>query len=267
MAEVSKQIANWTLVTRTVESALEQQGPELARELEKELFPDGPPADLTLAAVLEAMRAALHRRLEKARDEDLALAVERADDPAARDRRDEAIDALRATLMAARSTIEGLFGDDAVVRTGLDGRLPDSPDALVQEARAAASILADTDLGEPAPGVQFDGAQFAAQLRESADRLAEALRAVQRESREEQQAMHARDESVAALSACYRGIAGATVGLATTVGRDDVAERVRPTARRRSGLPEPADQPPPASPAAAEPTPAQPDGGAPAPGE
>ena len=69
MAEVSKQVANWTLVTRTVSSALEQHGPALAGALEEALFPEGAPPELTLVGLLEAMRGALQRRLAEAQEE------------------------------------------------------------------------------------------------------------------------------------------------------------------------------------------------------
>jgi hypothetical protein len=243
MAEVSKQVANWALVTRTVSSALEQHGADLAVQLERELFPDGAPAGLTVAGVLEAMSGALRRRLEETRRLDRALAVERADDPAARDERDAAIAELRAALLGARGAVEGAFGPAAATRTGLAGRLPDNPDQLVQRARAAADLLSEAELGEPASGIRIDGAAVAARLRGGAERLAMALEAVQREAREEQERLDARNRAVEGLSRCYSGIADATAGFLTVVDRAEVADRVRPTARRRSGLPEPDDEP------------------------
>lgn len=56
--------------------------------------------------------------------------------------------------------------------------------------------------------------------------------------------MNTRDALVAGLSRAYSGTADLTTGMALLVDRPDVADRVRPTARRRSGLPEPEDDNP-----------------------
>lgn len=248
MAEVSKQVANWTLVTRTVSSALEQHGPALAGALEEALFPEGAPPELTLVGLLEAMREALQRRLAEAQARDLALAVERADDPGRRARRDEARADLRGALMAVRSAVEGAYGPETAAALGLHDPLPASPDQLAQYAQAAAQLLSEATLGEPMAGVQIDGPRLAEQLRSGAARLSTTLEGVQRESREEQERLSARDAALTALAEAYSGLADATTGLATAAGLHDVAARTRPTGRRRRGEPD-ADLDPPAGPA------------------
>ncbi|MBI2569736.1 MAG: hypothetical protein HYV63_22255, partial [Candidatus Schekmanbacteria bacterium] len=50
----------------------------------------------------------------------------------------------------------------------------------------------------------------------------------------------------------YQGVATALEGLYRLAGRADLADLVRPTARRRQGLPEPADTAPAPAPAPPE---------------
>ena len=73
--------------------------------------------------------------------------------------------------------------------------------------------------------------------------------------------MSTRDQALDALRQAYSHIADAYAAYAALVGMHDVADRVRPTAKRRNGTPEPADTQP-ADPAAPEfPAPIPPDQG------
>ncbi len=240
---VSKTVANWMLVGRTVVTAIRHFGPDFAGKLEEELFPDGPPEHLTMEKVLAALADALDRRLAAVSDADQALAAERADDDGFREARDEAWTALRSLVMGSRASVEGGYGADAAVRVGLDGPLPDNADQLVGQARTVAKLLTPANLGEPGPvpGASIDPATLAAAFRAGADTLDGALTDVRSDQRENQDALNARDTALSALSSGYRGAANIMVGVAFLVGRPDVADRVRPTATRRMGRPDPQD--------------------------
>lgn len=241
MLEPSQTMANWEVVARTVLSAFDKHGEAIAMRLEAELFPAGAPSPLTVAMILTAMRGLLERRLDEARMKETALAEERADDAPVRKQRDHYDGACRERLMSVRSLVEGAYGREAAERTGLAGRVPDAPDLVVQKAETAASLLETTDLGPPRTGAPLDLVQLAGDLRLAASRSRDGLRAVQQEKREEHEALHQRDRAMRALSRAYSGVADLLVALATLAERDDVAERVRPTARRRAGFPEQQD--------------------------
>jgi hypothetical protein len=68
-----------------------------------------------------------------------------------------------------------------------------------------------------------------------------ALGDVRREEREAQITRDDRNGSLAAWNGKYHGIANALTGLFELAGKQALADRVRPTARRRAGLPENAD--------------------------
>jgi hypothetical protein len=241
---VSKAVANWGLIVRTVVTAIRHFGPEFAVQLERELFPDGVPERLTMALVLMAFADALERRLESARDTDEALTVERADDEGFRHARDDAWSKLRALIMRSHASVEGGYGTDASVRVGLDGRLADDPDELVAQGRAASTLMTPDNLGEraaPVPGVSIDAAQLAAAFRAAADLLDGSLIRLRADAREDQDALGARDKALSLLSSGYTGVANIMVGVALFLGRPDVADRVRVTAARRAGRPEAED--------------------------
>lgn len=117
--------------------------------------------------------------------------------------------------------------------------MPTDPDPLAQKALAAADLIETADLG--APEIPVDRPAVAAYLRASATHVSTSLDHVSREKREEQAARLKRDEADALLRRVYAGFADALAGLASAVGLVDVAQRVRPTARRRAGLPEEED--------------------------
>ena len=68
--------------------------------------------------------------------------------------------------------------------------------------------------------------------------LKDALDAVAREERELQSTMSQRDEATARWTRTYAGVATILSGLAILAGLDDLAAKVRPTERKRAGIPE-----------------------------
>jgi hypothetical protein len=234
-------LADWELIIRTVGSSLEQHGDELAQKLETELFPDGVPENLTIAMILSAARDYLDRRLADARTKEAALAEERSDDEPARGARDHAEDECKDKLFSVGGLVTGAYGEAFAEQMGLAGRMPEDVDMLVQKAETAAGLLEKASPGTPRAGDPLDLAKLAGELRIVAARERAGLAGVQREKREENDALHARDVSFAALARGYSGVADVTVGVCVLAGRDDVADRVRPTWRRKSGRPEPGD--------------------------
>ena len=65
---------------------------------------------------------------------------------------------------------------------------------------------------------------------------------MERERREEQTKLSARNEAMDRWAATYSSVAGSFAAAARGVGLSEVADRVRPTARRRNGLLEPEDE-------------------------
>jgi len=65
-----------------------------------------------------------------------------------------------------------------------------------------------------------------------------ALGNVEREKREAQLTQGAKNEAMTAWSTAYPAVADGAAAFFSLGGRSDLAQRVRPTARRRAGLPD-----------------------------
>jgi hypothetical protein len=91
--------------------------------------------------------------------------------------------------------------------------------------------------------------------------LRKSLGDIEREKREAQLTLNAKNEAMAAWGPGYQGVADAVAALFVIGGRADLADKVRPTARRRAGLPEAEDA---ATPQGADGSTPAPLGGAPA---
>lgn len=235
----SKLTAQRAAVIRSLTSSVRQHGDPIAASLEQRLFPDGVPPGLTLAMVIAALAAAAEREYGRLAMVDVALAKELTDDAQYRDERDDSVADLRVVVQRSRDAMSAGFGKAAISKVGLEGRQPDVPDQLVQLARAAADLVESAELG--APALPTDRAAVAAQLRAGADRVDRSLGDVSREEREAQTLRNERDRIDLEVRRVYGGFADAFAGFASAVGLDEIANRVRPTARRRAGLPEEED--------------------------
>jgi hypothetical protein len=97
-------------------------------------------------------------------------------------------------------------------------------------------------------GVTVDTKALGHSLEASVKRLRTALGDVRREEREAQLTLKARNEAATVWNTRYQGVADTATGIFELVGQADLADLVRPTARRRAGVTEQSDLP--ASPAA-----------------
>lgn len=238
MANVSKMVADRTAIARTVLSSIEVHGAEISADLTKILFPDGPPKKLSVDDFVNALHRSLAAAVEELRTADLAHAKELADDDAPRAARDAAFIELRDQVIGLRGTLSSVFGAATLKAYGLSGETPDDPNLLLHKAENAASLLASKTLTEKSKqdGVTVDIKKLGASLRANAKKLKDALDAVKREEREGQLSRGRRDQAAAAGSSRYQGVADTVTGLYELIGRADLAELVRPTARRRAGL-------------------------------
>ena len=249
MADVSKMVSDRIAISRTVVSSLQVHGTEVSEALEKRLFPQGPPPHLTVAMVVEALGRVLEHASRDLASADLAHAAELSDDEAPRTARDQAIAGVRARLISIRGTLSSVFGAGLLSTYGLAGETPEDPELLAHRAANVAKLLAERPIVEQPnqDGVTVNAIALAHSLQEPMQRLTLALGDVRREEREAQLTLKARNESSANWNAHYQGVADTATGIFELVRRGDLADLVRPTARRRAGMAEQGDLP--ASPA------------------
>lgn len=243
MAEVSKVVSDRVAISRTLTSAIEVHGAEVATALEKALFPNGAPANCDVRVFLAALKAHAQRAADDVSGKDQAHAVELADDAAPRQARETARTALREGIIGIRSTLEGVYGASILSVYGLAGETPTDSDELLHMAATTEELLRSRPLTEKPLriGITVDAKAIADDLQGRIAELRTALGDVRREEREAQVTREARNAALIAWNSSYQGAATVTTGLFELAGNSALAERVRPTARRRAGLPEEAD--------------------------
>lgn len=151
-------------------------------------------------------------------------------------------------MISLRNTLSGVYGSKILAPYGLSGETPDDADLLVTRAKNTESLLRTRELTE-APqqdGVSLNLTTLAKSLGSARARVETALGNVRREEREAQLTLKRRNVALSSWNARYQGVADVMTGIYELVGRADLADLVRPTARRRAGLTEETDTTPPA---------------------
>lgn len=179
------------------------------------------------------MMTAVNAKLEHAESD---YASEQADDPPARKRRDDANADLVQRWSEVKSQLTRRFGDASPREFGLEGELPATPDALAKQAGNAIKLLRAKPRTHASKLGEFTTAGAADHLEEAQVALSNALAEVTAESKQLQDALGIRDRAAAEWTNVYQSCATLLEGYLRLGGRTDLADRVRPTARRAIGL-------------------------------
>lgn len=250
MTYLSVQTASIQSITRTLAWALRAHLDPVAEKAGLILFPAGVPPGVDMRAVCLGFIESLERHADDVGHRDRDVARERFEDDEARAGRDQAIAVLRAELFLIRDAASGAFGVEILGALGLNGRIPELGDPLLVFARNTAAALPAQAMRQSNKSfVQFDVVAAAAEVEQLANNLSDALTDVARDMRETQMAQAARNEAVERWRLHYLMVANLIEGFLRMAGFDHIADRVRPTRRRRAGEAEPEDgletQPPP----------------------
>lgn len=237
---VSVMLTNWIMIIRTVVSSMRTNAEAIAAVLEPEIYPDDPQERVKQGILARA--SLLERKLEAYRQAARALTKERGDDAVVDVERRAAVDELSDLVIDTRSLFASAYAPEILRLIGLSGPTPDKPDALTEYAATVCDNLRKKTLPKPRRGILIDVPVRATMLDEALTRVARAQDAFVREDREEQDALSARNNAEAELRRTYVGVTGGFVADAVLSGRNDVADRVRPTANRRKGQPEEVDR-------------------------
>jgi hypothetical protein len=246
MAEVSKVVSDRVAITRTLTWAIEVHGAEVATAIEAALFPNGAPANCDVRVFLAALRAHAQRAADDVASKDQVHAMELADDAAPRQARETARAALRESIIGIRATLEGVYGPTILSAYGLTGETPTDADELLHMASTTEELLRNRPLTDKPLriGIAVDPKAIADDLKGRIADLRAALGDVRREEREAQLTREARNAALTAWTTSYQGVADTVTGLFELAGKSALADRVRPTARRRAGMTEDADMEP-----------------------
>jgi hypothetical protein len=180
---------------------------------------------------------------------DAAHERELSDDAAPREARDEAAAAIREAAVDLRAAVAAAYGPAGLRALGMDGAVPEDPEALGRLAADVATRLEDASvkLGKPRRGLTVDRAAFAEDLRAALPALGKALADVARESREAEQTLTRRRAALAANDLAFACGADLLAALLWAAGQGELGDRVRPSKRKpgRVAEDEPAEPSPP----------------------
>jgi len=237
---ISKLIADRFAILRTVRTALHVHGPEIVPDLEKLLFPGGAPQNLTVQGFLTALEDCLDRYGDGLIAADDAHAAELADDGGHRAKREARLQELRNYFASLRDIVARNYGAEVAVAYGLVGASSDDAQVLLNTTKNAANLLRSRPLTEAShiKSLKLDPLAVADDLDAHHAALSESLDDIEREKREAQITLSAKDAQIARWPVVYSGTADAAAALFVLGGRPELAEKVRPTARRRAGTPE-----------------------------
>ena len=243
MAAISKMTANRRMITRTLTSSVETQCAELSVRLHILFFQGIPPDPFTLDSILSAAITLLQDDYDRLAETDQHVATKKGMEKQKRALRDKTAARVRQRLYSTRSLLEGYFPPDAIEATGLSGRTPEAVDALITHARNVQKQLGEgiynyeTLLGLERPNVH----QMATRLGQDVDQLEAAVDELDFSVRETQQAQLAHNQAGDTWASHYAPVARLLESLYRLADMDPHADRLRPTARRRAGLPESID--------------------------
>jgi hypothetical protein len=174
-------------------------------------------------------------------EKDLAVGEEIADDSQYRDQRDNWHGELRTEYLSLKSIFSSFYGDAILSTYGLSGDTPASLEQLITSSKNVIQLLNKNPLPVPAKkGLQQpDATLLANELSEKVQAVEQALRNIKREEKELELAVRDRDISIDKWQKTFSPSATIFAEVLNLGGRNDLAERVRPTARRVSGTEDP----------------------------
>lgn len=229
--KVGKTTENRVNSARSVISSVNAHKERVARALDGTMGMD----TARWTAWIEAQSQELSAKTDALYDAAVALAHERSDDAAHRAERDAQASNLSAALSKARYLLSAV--DEALPRRfGLDGRMPRAQMELESLARNVTENLRRTDAIHEVFGIVFTTAQIADAVDASYTAFKQGAATVADEERKAEGLLTLRDRALAEWTRVYQLTASTIENIYRTAGEDALADRVRPTTARSSGI-------------------------------
>jgi hypothetical protein len=236
---LSKHVSNRLSSARTVLDVLRSEASALADRLghvfEAWLAESGGTPFASLLQAFDGRLSECRDCLADAAERHLEIQTE-ADDL---DRRCDAVASrLGETMTAVRDTFRGVYGFDQLPHFGFPERIPQRSPVLLERSRELLERLTDPDLEPPPsriPDYDLDCPRLARTMTSPIRDLGELLAAIREHRREVQKSERRQNEALTDFNAAFLQIAGSLESWLRMAGRDEQADRVRPS-RRRPGL-------------------------------
>ena len=234
-------LQGWTKYVQSAGQSYKQRLIQAIFEQHSATAPSLTPA--TLEQELAWREETLEARRVAHYDAELAYAAEQSDDPAVRAALDAAEAEARAELIENRQVYAGSFGEVEAIKAGLSAATPEGGDTLVAYADNFLKALRADPQRKNRYGTPINMTPNIASIEAARDRVLAAQEAIRRESRELQEAKLNRDRAQATLRTAYVQLATYYESMFRMAGLDELADRLRPTARRASSVEAPPTEP------------------------
>lgn len=190
-----------------------------------------PDMGVVLHILAGALRAAATDLVQKSEAHDAEL----SDDAAPREARDSATAELVQVMVNIRGTTETVYGRAGLKALGIDGRTPTDSKAIQEHARKFVKQLKDPGLKLPKAqdGVTIDTGVWLAKVSKPLPVLTQARKDVAREEREAEITGNAKTKAMDSFDEMFGVVATFTSSMLDLIGEDDLAGRIKPSARRR----------------------------------
>jgi len=186
-----------------------------------------------LGSIFALSEAALARATGALVDADIEHERELADDEAPRAKRDEIAAGLYADIVEFREVVTGLLGGAALPMLRLTGATPRDPVVLARLARDVSAALSSQKLPKSrVRGATFRAEDWVERLDDRITPLEKAIDVVAREVREAEGTQATKNRALEAYDETFRKVATLLSATLSIAGEDELASRVRPTARR-----------------------------------
>lgn len=224
----SKQVTDRQKGADAVLAIFDAQGGTLAGAAQSAL---GTQAD-SVQSTLTWLRTTLQGRRDAMIEADSAHESELADDSSARDARDTATAVLTERVVQLREAVTGLYGLKAA-RSVIIGSTPQDPVALERFAGEVIQNLGTATLPKPRfAGASLDVNAVRQDLAAARETLQGTLNQVANEAREAQDTLAKKNQAIEEFDRVFTGVATSLSGLFILVGERELADKVRPSARR-----------------------------------
>lgn len=226
--------------SRIVRAAMTAHRPAIldnARELYQSVLRDGETFDWDLFQELNLrLMDDAYGQLVTA---DQAHRVDKADKAAARQLLDSTAKQVRTHVLSVKNSFAGSYGGAVLALLGLDGPLATKPLALLTQGRFIVVKLRDTTVVLPvalSESRALDRAVYADELEADLDKLEAVLTRIESELKEIQKSRAARLETMRFFRRRHVNLTRVFEAYLRLLGLDDLADRLRrPAARRTSG--------------------------------
>lgn len=248
MAKNSKVASNRVAVTDAVSASLRVHGPEVAAGLSA-AFELGGSGGRATRSEIEKLLGLLGQLLDGAAVElaaaDAAHVSELSDDDAPREQRDAATAKVRDKLLGLRDLFNGAYGEAVAKGYHVVEALPEQPQQVLQRGRNVEELLRTKPLKASSrhASLKLKVSELADELAALLAPLEAALSNVRQEEREAQATQERKNRAGESWQRIYQGVTYMAYGAYILAGRRDLAERIEPTVRRRSGSEEPGEPP------------------------